>query len=191
MRVGRVATLSDRTRFGKDLVSAFESALRAAAVTNRGAELLYFGGQAPSPPASLSQSFRGDLMVSDAQLGPGAVEIQRGGTLATSAALDPTQLPPAGQDFDARFEAEYGRRPGRYAAYGYEAMAVILDSIERASDPADRSAVIDAFFETTDRESVLGTYSIDEIGDTTLVRMTGYALRHGRAQPVAALSAGP
>jgi branched-chain amino acid transport system substrate-binding protein len=102
--------------------------------------------------------------------------------LATSAALDPSQLPPAGQDFAARFEAEYGRSPGRYAAYGYEAMAVILDSVERASDPLDRSSVVEAFFATADRDSVLGTYSIDEEGNTTLDRMTGYELR-GPAPP--------
>ena len=66
---------------------------------------------------------------------------------------------------------------------------MILDSIERASDPADRAAVIDAFFETTDRDSVLGTYSIDEVGDTTLDRMTGYELGRGGREPVARISA--
>ncbi len=44
---------------------------------------------------------------------------------------------------------------------------MVLDSIERASNPLDRAAVLDAFFETSGRESVLGTYSIDEVGDTT------------------------
>ena len=107
--------------------------------------------------------------------------------MLTSAALDPAQLPPAGREFSAAFEQAYGRAPGRYAAYGYEAMALILDSIDRASDPFDRSAVIDAFFETSDRESILGTYSIDEVGDTTLDRMTGYELDRGRLEPVAEL----
>lgn len=108
---------------------------------------------------------------------------------ATSAALDPSQLPPAGQNFVERFRAEYGREPGRYVAYGYEAMAVVLDSLERAGDGStDREAVIDAFFETEDRDSVLGTYSIDEVGDTTLDRLTGYTIENGRPQPVAGLT---
>ena len=48
-------------------------------------------------------------------------------------------------------------------------MAVVLDAIKRAGDKGnDRQAVIDAFFATKDRDSVLGTYSIDENGDTTL-----------------------
>ncbi len=175
MGVRRVATLSDDSRFGKQMVSAFEDALRRASVTNRRVRTLYYGGEPDAQPASLSQSIP-QLIVSDAELVPGAVAAQPPGTLATSAALDPSQLPLAGSDFVANFEAEYGRSPGRYAAYGYEAMAVILDSIDRATDPLDRAAVIDAFFATAERDSALGSYSIDEVGDTTLGRMTGYEL---------------
>ncbi len=68
-------------------------------------------------------------------------------------------------------------RPGRFAAYGYEAMAVVLDSIDRADDPLDRSSVIDSFFATTDRDSILGSYSIDDVGDTTLSRVGAFVAR--------------
>jgi branched-chain amino acid transport system substrate-binding protein len=108
----------------------------------------------------------------------------------TSAAQDPSQLPPSGQDFVERFRREHGREPGRYAAYGYEAMAVVLDSIERAGEGgADRTEVIDAFLAITDRESVLGTYSIESTGETTLDRLTGYRADRGRARPVSELRA--
>ena len=40
--------------------------------------------------------------------------------------------------------------------------------LERAEDPTDRASVIEAMFATEDRDSILGTYSIDENGDTTL-----------------------
>jgi hypothetical protein len=50
--------------------------------------------------------------------------------------------------------------------------------------------VVEAFFETTRRESVLGTYSIDEVGYTTLDRMTGYRAGRDRLESVAALSSG-
>jgi branched-chain amino acid transport system substrate-binding protein len=172
---------SDRSSFGRELGRAFSIAARriGLALARRRAELTYLAG---TPPPS-----GGEEIGSDAYLEPG-----QGGRPArlTSAALDPSQLPAAGRDFAERFEAEYGRAPGRYAAYGYEAMAVILDSIERASNPVDRSAVIEAFFETADRGSVLGTYSIDEVGDTTLDRLTGYGVEGGRLEPVAELSAG-
>lgn len=55
------------------------------------------------------------------------------------------------------------RRGGPYA-YGYEAMAVVLDAIDRAEDPLSRSDVVDAFLATQDRESDLGTYSIGPDG---------------------------
>ena len=97
----------------------------------------------------------------------------------TSSAQDPEQLPPAGQDFARAYEREFGRPPDRYAAYGYEAMAVVLDSIDRAADARDRSAVIDAFFATEDRRSVLGTYAIDEVGNTTLDAISGYRIEGG------------
>jgi len=108
---------------------------------------------------------------------------------ALSAALDPTHLPAAGARFAQGFEDEYGRAPGRFAAYGYEAMAVVLDALKRASDPADREAVTDAFFATEERASVLGTYSVTELGETTLDRFTGYRLEGGRWRPEAELAA--
>ena len=58
---------------------------------------------------------------------------------------------------------------------------MVLDSIRRAGDQGDsRDAVVDAFFDTQDRDSVLGTYSIDEVGNTTLDRLAGYRLADGR-----------
>jgi branched-chain amino acid transport system substrate-binding protein len=178
----RVAAVSDGTAFGDSLVASFKEALAEAAV-EPGASFVYYGGLAGDQPAGA-----GRLMVSDAEIGAGIAE--PAGTLATSAALDPSQLPPAGQEFVARFRKQYGHAPGRYAAYGYEAMAVILDSIDRADDPTDRSSVIDAFFSTPDRDSILGRYSITDTGETTLDRMTGYRFAGGGAvDPVTALRA--
>lgn len=178
----RVAVHSDHTRFGRTLADGFELAAAHAglAVAGREAPVIYLAGT-PEPKG-------GREIGSDAYL---ALPGQPLPDLVTSAALDPSQLPAAGREFTRGFSAEYGRAPGRYAAYGYEAMAVILDSIARASDPGDRPSVVDAFFETADRDSVLGTYSIDELGDTTLERMTGYELRGAELDPVAELTSGP
>jgi branched-chain amino acid transport system substrate-binding protein len=183
--VRRIATVSDGSIFGDSLIASFKEALTRAAV-ERDADFVYYGGLAEDQPRVDAQ-----LMVSDAELGPGIVEPL--GTLATSAALDPSQLPVSADDFVDRFRRQYGRPPGRYAAYGYEAMAVILDSIDRADDPTDRGSVIDAFFATADRDSILGTYSITDTGETTLDRMSGYRfLGAGQVTPVAELSgAGP
>jgi branched-chain amino acid transport system substrate-binding protein len=131
------------------------------------------------------------LMTTDAMLNPAGLRaLASSSAFVTSAAQDPSQLPPAGQRFVRHFRKRYGRSPGRYAAYGYEAMAVVLDSIQRAGDSgADRDSVVSAFFDTTDRHSILGTYSIDAVGDTTLDHLAGYRVVQGRPRFTTALRA--
>ena len=80
------------------------------------------------------------------------------------------------EKFFADFEQEYGdRSPDPYAIYGYETMALALDTLKAVGDKAnDRAAVVQQLVgNTKNRESVLGTYSIDKNGDTTL---TDYGL---------------
>jgi len=90
-------------------------------------------------------------------------------TYITNPTLDPKLYPPAAQDFFAKFKEKFGKQPDPYAIYGYEAMKVALLAIQNAGDKGnDKQAVIDAFFKIKDRDSVLGKYSIDENGDTTL-----------------------
>jgi branched-chain amino acid transport system substrate-binding protein len=90
-------------------------------------------------------------------------------TYITNPTLDPKLYPPAAQDFFSKFKQKFGNDPQPYAIYGYEAMKVALLAIQNAGDKGnDKQAVIDAFFKIKDRDSVLGKYSIDENGDTTL-----------------------
>lgn len=90
-------------------------------------------------------------------------------TYVTNPTLDPKLYPASGQEFFKTYKAKYGADPEAYAIYGYEAMGVLLEAIKNAGAKGnDRQAVIDAFFKIKNRESVLGTYSIDENGDTTL-----------------------
>jgi len=90
-------------------------------------------------------------------------------TYITNPTLDPKLYPPAAQDFFAKFKQKFGNDPQPYAIYGYEAMKVALLAIQNAGDKGnDKQAVIDAFFKIKDRDSVLGKYSIDKNGDTTL-----------------------
>jgi branched-chain amino acid transport system substrate-binding protein len=90
-------------------------------------------------------------------------------TYVTNPTLDPKLYPAAAQKFFDTFKQKYGKDPEPYAIYGYEAMKAALLAIQNAGDKGnDRQAVIDAFFKIKDRESVLGKYSIDKNGDTTL-----------------------
>jgi branched-chain amino acid transport system substrate-binding protein len=102
-------------------------------------------------------------------------------TFITNPTLDPKLYPQSGQDFFKEYKAKYGADPEPYAIYGYEAMSVVLQAIKDAGDKgSDRQAVIDAFYKIKDRESVLGKYSIDENGDTTLSDYGGNRIEGGK-----------
>jgi branched-chain amino acid transport system substrate-binding protein len=95
------------------------------------------------------------------------------------ATLNPESYPPEGREFFTQFEQEYGEsNPDPYAIYGYEAMRLVLDAIERAGS-ANKEDILKALFDTKDRQSVLGTYSIDENGDTTLTDYGIYTIEDG------------
>src|SRR3954469_825384 len=102
-------------------------------------------------------------------------------TFITNPTLDPKLYPQSGQDFFKEYKAKYGADPEPYAIYGYEAMSVALQAIANAGDKGnDRQAVIDAFYKIKDRQSVLGKYSIDENGDTTLSDYGGNRIEGGK-----------
>jgi branched-chain amino acid transport system substrate-binding protein len=102
----------------------------------------------------------------------------------TVATLAPDEYPPAGQKFFEDYEAEYGEaNPDPYAIYGYEAMSLVLDTCEELGpDCSDKQAMIEGLFNTKGRESVLGTYDIDENGDTTLTDYGVYTVKGGELE---------
>jgi branched-chain amino acid transport system substrate-binding protein len=77
---------------------------------------------------------------------------------------------PGGKQFVNSYAKRYGdRNPDPYAIYGYEAMKLGLDTVKALGDKgSDKAAVLDALFKTKNRSSVLGTYSFDKNGDTSL-----------------------
>jgi branched-chain amino acid transport system substrate-binding protein len=100
----------------------------------------------------------------------------------TVATLSPDEYPADGQEFFDSFTEEYDEpNPNPYAIYGYEAMRLALDAIER-SETGEKEDILKALFATKDRESVLGTYSIDENGDTTLTDYGVYTIDGGELQ---------
>jgi branched-chain amino acid transport system substrate-binding protein len=153
----------------------------AAAAADADADCFIFSGITANNAVQLYKDFEAALP--DAKLyGPdgvaeaGFVDPKEGGIPAdvaskvrlTVATLSPDEYPPGGQEFFDAFRKKYDEpNPNPYAIYGYEAMRLALDAIER-SGTGEKADILAALFETKDRESVLGTYSIDENGDTTL-----------------------
>jgi branched-chain amino acid transport system substrate-binding protein len=104
------------------------------------------------------------------------------GTIAT---LDPAEFGPEGKKFFADYTAKYGGgQPDPYAIYGYEAMALMLDAMDRDAKANDgkisREGVVKQIFATKGRNSVLGTYDIDKNGDTTLTDYGLYKIENGK-----------
>jgi len=100
-------------------------------------------------------------------------------TTLTVATLAPDKYPPEGQEFFKQYGEKYGdKTPDPYAIYGYEAMNLALDAIKRAGS-GDKEKILEALFATKDRKSVLGTYSIDENGDTSLTDYGVYKIEDG------------
>jgi hypothetical protein len=74
------------------------------------------------------------------------------------------EVPPETQPSGARTFGTLAELEGEPRELGAEAMALVLDSIDRSDDPLDRASVVEAFLATGERESALGPYSIDELG---------------------------
>jgi branched-chain amino acid transport system substrate-binding protein len=104
------------------------------------------------------------------------------GTIAT---LDPCCPDnPAARQFIANYNSTYHTAPDPYAIYGYESMALILAAIKADADAnggkVSREGTYKALLATKNRQSVLGPYSIDANGDTTLTDYGLYKIVNGK-----------
>ena len=110
--------------------------------------------------------------------------------LVASPMLDRSAYPASGQAFLTAYSRRFGA-PEPPAIFGYESMSLMLGAISRATDrgrtAAERSKVLAAILDTHDRRSVLGMYSIDRSGDTTINRYGIYRIVNGHLSFLEAL----
>jgi branched-chain amino acid transport system substrate-binding protein len=167
---------------------------QAASLKSKGVDCFVFAGVTPNGAVQLFKDVSAALP--DAKLyGPDGVSnpeffvAGEGGipadvaakTKVTVATLSPDQYPAEGRKFFDQYKKKYGvRNVDPYAIYGYEAMRLVLDTCRKLGpDCSDRQALIDALFKTEGRKSVLGTYDIDENGDTTISDYGVYRIEDG------------
>jgi branched-chain amino acid transport system substrate-binding protein len=107
-------------------------------------------------------------------------------TLRVSAELDPSRLP--GKSFASQFRQGFHRPPGPYAAYGYEAMGLVLQSIRGAGTDASsfRDNVRNGIFGAHRDGTVLGSYAITSDGDTTECMIQRYRVAGATPVPLGA-----
>ena len=95
-----------------------------------------------------------------------------------------SDLNSAGTSFTAQFTSTYGHAPAPQAIFGYEAMAAVLSVLKQAGASANsRSTVVKGFFAIRNRQSALGTYSINSNGDTSIAPFVFSRLQRGQLVP--------
>jgi branched-chain amino acid transport system substrate-binding protein len=151
-------------------------------------DLVYFGGITQNNAGKLLKDLRATLGNNVKFMGPDGIYEQAflddageaaEGAYITFGGVGPTKLTGKGAQWYQAYKAKYNSEPEAYAAYGYESMKVALDAIGRAG-AKDRAKIRDAVFATKDYDGVLGKWSFDANGDTTLTTMSGRQVKGGK-----------
>jgi branched-chain amino acid transport system substrate-binding protein len=151
-------------------------------------DAIYFGGIIENNAAQLIKDKVGAGMSNEEVIfvGPDGIFVdelisQGGdaveGIYTSFGGIPPEKLGPEGQKFIDTYEQNYDDAVQPYTAYAYEAANVMLDAIERASADAgggvpERQAVVEQVLATHDYDGVLGTWSFDNDGDTSLTKLS-------------------
>jgi branched-chain amino acid transport system substrate-binding protein len=102
------------------------------------------------------------------------------GVVVTLAAIPTSRLPPAGLRFARQFQQRFGALPCCYSVYSAQATYAALDAIARSD--GSREGVLRNLFRTRVRGGLLGDFTIDRYGDTTLTDIAVYRLHGARAR---------
>lgn len=151
-------------------------------------DVVFFGGTTQTNAGQLAKDIRAagikaKYMVPDgcfekAFIDAAGKENLEGTAYITFGGVPPSKLEGKGKEFYESYKKRFGAEPEGYSVYAYEATRVILDALGRAGKK-DRAAIIQAVAATKDYNGVLGTWSFDENGDTTLRAMSGNSVKNG------------
>ena len=164
----------------------------AEVIKRSGADVVYLGGLECENGSKLIKDLRATLGRNFPLIAPdgfssfGDTFRNSGGAAAgmfiSVAGAPNASLGPAGKSFVRRFGSEIGRNPNPYSAYAAQAMNIVLSSV--AASNGRRSSVSAHMRSTHVRGGLLGTFSFNRNGDTTLNFVTQYRLNtHGAGVP--------
>jgi branched-chain amino acid transport system substrate-binding protein len=166
-------------------------------------DAIYFGGIIENNAGQLIKDKVGAGMSNDDVLfiGPDGIFLDTFLTQAGNAAegayitfggLPQSELTAKGQQFVQDYESQHDDAVQPYTAYAYEAANVMLDAIEKASKEGEvtREAVLQQIFATEDFNGVLGTWSFDEDGDTSLTELSIQRVENGQFEYQHTIDAG-
>jgi branched-chain amino acid transport system substrate-binding protein len=158
-------------------------------IRQKNPELVYFGGTTQSNAGQIVKDLRSaglkvKFMVPDgcfenSFIDSAGKENLEGMTYITFGGVPASQLAGKGKTFYENYKKKFGIEPESYAAYGYESAQVALHGIRQANK-RDRAAIIAAVAEIKDFDGVLGTWSFDQNGDTSLKTISGNIVTNGK-----------
>ena len=162
-------------------------------IRSSGADLVYFGGTTQTNAGQLAKDLvasgaKVKLMMPDgcretALIESAGKENLDGRAYVTFGGLPPSELKGKGREFYEAYKKKFNAEPEAYAVYGYEAGKVALEGIRRAARK-DRAAISAAVLGIQDFDGVLGRWSFDANGDTSLKLMVVEEIKDGRFVPV-------
>ncbi len=178
--IGLEVVSPNETSEGFD-AAATDYAAVAQKILASGADFIYIGSITGQNTGKLWKDIRAAMPNVTIMSGDGVFEksfydgagTAANGTYLTFGGVGPDQLTGAGKTwFDDYLATHGGDSPSTYTAYGNAAAAVALDALTRAGTN-DRWDVLQAVF-ATQLDTVLGTMSFDDNGDSELIALTGY-----------------
>jgi branched-chain amino acid transport system substrate-binding protein len=205
----KVYVLNDKQTYGFGVASTYRSAAKKLGIQvvgfkgwdakqssyealgnlikKSGAQAVFLGGIACNNGAKLMQDLKATdpglkLQMPDGFSDPNANGPVANGAYISVAGQPPNGLKGKGADFVKSFGKQIGATPNPYAAYGAQAMDVMLNAV--ASGGGDRAKTNKAIFGQTVTNGILGTFTINSTGDTNLTPITIYKQAGKNLNPV-------
>jgi branched-chain amino acid transport system substrate-binding protein len=159
----------------------------AAKILDANPDLVYFGGTTQTNGGQLlkdlrAEGYAGKFMGPDGLFEKAFIEAAGNdaaeGAHITFGGVPANQLTGKGKEWYDAYKAKFGGEPEGYASYGYEAASVVMAAINKACK-ADRAAIRDAVMTTSGFDGILGGWSFDANGDTSLTGMSGQIIKAG------------
>jgi len=162
----------------------------ATAIKASGAQAVFLGGIVCNNGAKLMQDIKAvdpkiQLQMPDGFSDPGANGAVGNGAYISVAGEPPKALTGQGATFVSSFGKQIGTTPNPYAAYGAEAMDVMLQAVAKGG--GQRASTTKGLFGLTITNGILGTFTINSSGDTNLQPITIYKQSGKNLNPVKTL----
>jgi branched-chain amino acid transport system substrate-binding protein len=196
----KVFILNDKQTYGFGVASAYRSAAKKLGITvvgfqgwdakqasyealgnaikASGAQVVFLGGIVCNNGAKLMQDIKAVDPKIQLQMPDGfSGGISSNGAVANGAYISVAGAPPKaltgpGATFVTQFGKQIGTTPNPYAAYGAQAMNVLLQAV--ANGGGQRAQTTKNLFGITITNGILGNFTINSTGDTNLLQITIY-----------------